>query len=677
VVTNNFFGGRYARQYGLVETPIMFDPVGLYYATAKGTNAALLQRIDHYLERWRRNPDSIYFSAMRDTMAPPPITLIPRHLRIALAAALGSAFFLLLFTLLLRMQVRRATQALRYTHRRLNQVLNASPVVLYSLRPENGVLEIEWVSANIERLFGFTPAETAAPGWFEKHLHPEDRELVLANMERQAGLSGALTQEYRILDAKGRTRYIHDEMRVTGASENSSRQVVGTWTDLTQAVKQAAELRFLTQYEPNTGLPNRARLHERLERVVSRAARKSTQIAVLSIDLDRFRYINDTLGHVKGDALLRMAARRIESLAGVDDTLAKVGDDSFVLVLGGNTSARHASGVAEKLLQAFAQPLSHEHPLIVTASIGISVFPDDAADAATLLKHADLALYEAKSKGRNTYRLFAAELTAGVKERVLMETALRGAVSRHELILHYQPQLDLHTHALVGVEALVRWNHPELGLLQPAEFIPIAEETGIIQEIGAWTLKEACNRVKSWQDAGMAFGSIAVNLSARQFEQPSLADQIAGVLRTSGLAPDFLVLEITESTIMREPEKAIAVLHELKRLGVCLAIDDFGTGHSSLAYVKRLPVDRVKIDQAFVRDIGRDANDEAICRTVIELGRNLNLETVAEGIEREEQAAFLRAEGCTVGQGYLFGRPLPADALQRAWGKQTATLKGH
>lgn len=408
VVTNAFFGSRFAARYGVVETPILFNPVGLYYATGKGKNGDLLQRIDHYLAQWRQDPESVFFAAMRAAMMPLPETVVPRWLKIALSVTACVVVLLLAFSLLLRWQVRRATDALRRAHRRLDQVLAASPVVLYLLRPENGEYVTEWISPNIERLFGFQPAHAQERGWFEKQVHPEDRHTVLANFARNSGPGGELTQEYRLRDAKGVTRFIRDEMRVTTDIDGEAGHVVGTWTDLTQAVKHAADLRFLTQHEPVTGLPNRSRLLELLAEKMLRAGASSASVAVLAIDFAMLDDLERALGHAKQYATSRAAARKLETLAGPDDTLAQMGDDSFVLLLGA-TSARHASRIAERLLEVFNQPLSTEYPYKLTASIGISVFPDDAADPATLLEQAGAALDRAKREGRNTYRTFAAE----------------------------------------------------------------------------------------------------------------------------------------------------------------------------------------------------------------------------------------------------------------------------
>ncbi|WP_159015629.1 EAL domain-containing protein [Cognatiluteimonas profundi] len=666
VVSNAFFGAGQARRYGLVETPIMFEPVSLYFATAKGRNPELLARIDHYLTRWRQDPDSVYFAAIRNAMAPEPVTIIPRWLRYTLLGMATLALLLLGFGVLSRWEVRRKTIDLQRANRRLDQVIAASPVVLFLLQGRSREFAPQWVSPNIQRVLGYPPQDARQPGWWAAHLHPDDRDSAMSNLG-QLAYRGQLTQTYRFIDAAGRTRHIHEELRVADTIDGETTQIVGTWSDITQAREHEAELGFLALHDTLTGLGNRAMLQLRLTEAIDRARTDGTRLAIVSIDLDRFRNVNDTLGHTLGDELLRTAARRIGSLAGRDDFLARIGGDEFVLVLC-NTSTSQASAKAQQLLQLFSDPLTATpHAVVVTASVGISVFPDDGADADTLLKHADLALYEAKGIGYNNYRVFASALSAGAQDRVALETALRSAVALGQLLLHYQPQVDLASGKLIGVEALARWNHPELGSVPPGRFIPLAEELGLIDEIGAWVLREACRQMAAWQDAGLFVPSMAVNLSVQQIERDVLPTLVADVLREAGLAAGRLELEITESTIMREPEKAIAVLRELHDRGVKISIDDFGIGHSSLAYVKRLPVDRLKIDQSFVREIGRDSNDEAICRTVIELARSLGLDAIAEGVERDEQIDFLRAEGCQFAQGYLFSKPLPAAALQDLW----------
>lgn len=667
VVTNRFYGGRHARVYGLVETPIMFEPASLFFVTGKRTGPLLLARIDDQVARWRDDPDSPYFTALRDAMAPTPTVVVPRWLTLVMASLGALATLLLGFSTLLRWQVRRATGELGEANRRLDQVLKASPVVLYLLHEQNGQLAVRWVSPNIERIFGFTPAQAMAPGWWESRLHPDDREAALG---RSAAIlqQDQVTLEYRVTDATGRTRHVRDELRSFKDVGDGSQQVLATWSDFTDAHEQLAHVGFLTDHDALTGLVNRTRLEVLLDEAIARAARMPARFAVLCIDLDRFRAINDTLGHPAGDAMLQWAARRLESFAGRGDTVARIVGDRFVVVLSDDPTEHSAAERAEQLVQSFATPSRFgAHLLTVTASVGVSLYPAHGTDAETLLKHAELALYDAKQRGRSTFSIFAPGLSVGTLERLVMENALRGAADRGELVLHYQPQVDLRNGELVGVEALVRWNHPEFGLVPPGRFIPLAEETGTIHEVASWVLREACRQLAQWRAGGFAVPRVAVNLSAAQFGRDSLVADVNEVLLSTGLDASCLELEITESMIMRDPAQATAVLRNLKAQGLKLSIDDFGTGHSSLALLKHLPIDQLKIDQSFVRDIGIDEQDEAISRTVIGLARVLGLGTVAEGVEREEQAHFLLAEGCKFAQGYWFSRPVPPDALRDAW----------
>jgi diguanylate cyclase (GGDEF)-like protein/PAS domain S-box-containing protein len=443
---------------------------------------------------------------------------------------------------------------------------------------------------------------------------------------------------------------------------------VGVFSDISQVKDAQSRLDFLAHHDPLTRLPNRTLLHDRLDHGLQQARRDGAQLALLFLDLDRFKNVNDTLGHPVGDEMLQSVAQRINEEIRAGDTLARLGGDEFVLLLESDADAHGAALVARKLLDLFAAP-QHVggHELVITASIGISLYPGDGEDADTLLKNADRAMYEAKSRGRNTYQFFEPSLSAGVLERLVMESALRGALGRRELMLHYQPQVDLRSRALVGVEALARWQHPELGTVSPVQFIPLAEEMGIIGEIGAWVLKETCRQLVDWEARGWKVPRAAVNLSVQQVEREVLVTEVSTTLTESGLDAHRLELEVTESMIMRQPEQAQEALRELMNLGVQLALDDFGTGYSSMAYLKRLSLHRLKIDQSFVRDIGRDSRSEAIIRAVIALARGLRLETVAEGVEEEHQAAFLEAAGCDVAQGYLFSRPVPPEEVFTTW----------
>ncbi|PKO60030.1 MAG: sensor domain-containing diguanylate cyclase [Betaproteobacteria bacterium HGW-Betaproteobacteria-13] len=445
---------------------------------------------------------------------------------------------------------------------------------------------------------------------------------------------------------------------------------VAVFSDISTLKVAQEKIDFLAYHDSLTRLPNRILLRDRLEHALMRARRDDGGLALLFFDLDRFKSVNDTLGHTVGDELLIDVGSRISRLIRSSDTLARLGGDEFVLLMEDETDVRQVTTVARKMLDIFSSPRTvGGHALTVTASIGIARYPDDGEDADTLLKHADLAMYEAKSQGRNTYQFFSQDLTSGALERLVMENALRGAVVRKELVLHYQPQIDFTGGGLAGVEALVRWQHPELGLVSPGRFIPLAEEMGIIGEIGEWVLNEACRQMVAWDTEGFEVPLIAVNLSARQIDRDQIVQITDSALRRSGLAADRLELEVTESMIMREPERALGVLEGLRALGVALAIDDFGTGYSSLAYLRRLPLNRLKVDQSFVNDIGCDANGEAIIRAVIALARNLGLRTVAEGVETQSQSEFLRTEGCDIGQGYLYDRPLPAASLRAGWGQ--------
>ncbi len=452
---------------------------------------------------------------------------------------------------------------------------------------------------------------------------------------------------------------------------------VAVFTDVSHIKRAQQALDFLVHHDALTNLPNRVLFRDRLEHGLQRARRSGSQLALLLLDLDRFKVVNDTLGHPLGDALLRCAAERLRAATRESDTLARLGGDELAILLEDDASAHRAALVARRLQALFGEPLTlGEHELVVTASIGITLFPADGDDADTLIRHAERAMYDAKSLGRNTYRFFEPGLASGVVDALVMESALRVAVSRDQLALHFQPQVDMASGALAGVEALVRWRHPDLGLVPPGRFIPLAEEIGVIGEIGAWVLTEACRQMAGWEARGLAVPRVAVNLSVQQIERGDLVQAVSEALAEAGLAPERLELEVTESLIMREPERAQAVLRDLMEMGVQLAVDDFGTGYSSLAYLKRLSLDRLKIDRSFVGDIGVDAGSEAIVRAVIALARSLGLETVAEGVERQDQAVLLRREGCDIAQGYFYGYPVPAPELLATWRDRPVAAAG-
>jgi len=436
------------------------------------------------------------------------------------------------------------------------------------------------------------------------------------------------------------------------------------------------QLRFIATHDSLTDLPNRSLFNERLRHALHQGTRYSRGIAVMFIDMDRFKVVNDSLGHSAGDRLLQDSAKRLAECLRESDTVARLGGDEFVVMIENFTAPKDAAPkdaitVAQKILASLARPFFvGGQEFLMSASIGISTFPDDGKDAETLLKNADIAMYRAKDQGRNNYQFYSAEMNKHTFERLAMESSLRRAIERNEFLLHYQPKLDLRTGAIGGVEALIRWQHPDLGMVPPIQFIKLAEETGLIVEIGEWVLKTACEQNKQWRDQGIPPMRVAVNLSARQFAQKTLVSDVARTIAQSGLTPDCLELEITESLVMDNPESAAETLHKLKNMGISLSIDDFGTGFSSLAYLKRFPIDCIKIDRSFIKDIPTEADDMAITRGIIALGHSLRLKIIAEGVETKEQQDFLRSNDCDEMQGFLFSKPLPAEQV-------TALLKSH
>ncbi|MYM83701.1 EAL domain-containing protein [Duganella sp. FT50W] len=444
---------------------------------------------------------------------------------------------------------------------------------------------------------------------------------------------------------------------------------VGVFSDITKAKEAQEKLDHLAHHDPLTALPNRLLFNDRLQHALQRASRDGKQLALLFIDLDRFKNVNDTLGHHIGDELLKQVARALHDRLREGDTLARLGGDEFIVLLEDIENQYGASLVAEKLVQMFEQPfMVAGHELFVTCSVGISLFPDDASDLNMLIRNADVAMYQAKARGRNGFSFFAPFMMGEGVERLRLETYLRRSIEKDEIFLNYQPQVEIDTGRLVGVEALVRWNHPELGLIPPIRFIPLAEDTGFINQLGKWVLHEACRQMVRWQEAGLHVPKIAVNLSAKQFERGSIVNMVADILRDTGLEPQRLQLEVTESVIMNTGD-AMVFINDLHSIGVALAIDDFGTGYSSLAYLKQLPVQTLKIDRSFIKDISTDVNDEAIAIAIIQLGKSMNLSVIAEGVETEEQAAFLLRHGCNLAQGYFYSRPLTADDMFTRWQK--------
>ncbi len=440
---------------------------------------------------------------------------------------------------------------------------------------------------------------------------------------------------------------------------------IASFSDISNLKAAEENIRHLAHHDTLTGLPNRLHLTVALDQAIAEAQRGGRRIALMFIDMDRFKLINDTLGHHVGDLLLIEVAQRLKSCVRQSDIVARLGGDEFVVVLTGlGEDNMVATTVAGKILNHLAQPYEIEgHVLHSSPSIGISLYPVDGDDIATLMKNADAAMYHAKEQGRNNAQYFTAEMNSAASLRLALERDLRNALAANQFELHYQPQICTTTGMACGVEALVRWRHPERGLVSPLDFVPVAEESGLIEALGAWVLDEACRQLAAWQAAGLEGITMAVNLSAHQLRSPQLVELVRATMARHRIYADALELEITESTAMTDPERAIGQLRELRALGVRLAIDDFGTGYSSLAYLKNLPIQTLKLDRSFVRDIETDANDAAISAATVALAHSLGLKVVAEGVETEAQRHFLSdIHRCDLLQGYLFGKPEPADA---------------
>lgn len=539
------------------------------------------------------------------------------------------------------------------------RVLTESGLDLISVLAADGV--ILYQSLALKHLLGYDPAETIGRNVFEL-VHREDAEAARAAFARIVETRQFREPlEFRIRHRDGQWRTF--ESLGTNCIENPHiRGVVFNSRDVTDRKAIQARIQHLAYHDNLTGLPNRGLLQDRLAHSIARAERAGRKVAVLFIDLDNFKNINDTLGHDVGDELLREVAGRLAGCVRAGDTIARQGGDEFIVLLDNLDDGRGASVVAQKILNAlraaFALGGTEQH---VSGSVGIAVFPEDGRDAQTLMKNADTAMFHGKGVGKNTYQYFTAQMNIAVKRRMTLESALRRAVLQKDFVLNYQPQVNLETGEIIAVESLVRWKTEDSGTVMPGDFIPLAEETGLISEIGEWVLREACRQNKEWQDRGLAPRRMAVNLSARQFTDKAFLDTVTRVLQDTGLDPRWLELEITESQVMRQTEGMILLLNRLSEMGVHLAIDDFGTGYSSLSYLKRLPVRSLKIDQSFIRDITVDPNDAAIVVAIINMARSLDLETIAEGVETAGQLALLRSKGCRVGQGFYFSAPISAD----------------
>ena len=462
----------------------------------------------------------------------------------------------------------------------------------------------------------------------------------------------------------GSTVYVYSSHVMLGQSTDTP-EMFCVDINITEQKNAESKLSHQVHHDALTGLPNRVLFSDRLEQALESAKRNSSQLALLFIDLDHFKEINDSLGHAVGDEILKVVTSRLKEAIRDKDTLARLGGDEFTVILEDLTQAQDASLISNKILTSLAEAITlHDTTLYVSSSIGISIYPDDGGSPENLLKYADSAMYKAKNEGRNNFQFYSAEMTELAFERVLMETSLRGALKNEEFVVHYQPQINGVTNELIGMEALVRWQHPSMGLVSPAKFIPLAESTGLIIDIDRYVMKMAMTQLSEWYKDGLSPGVLAMNLAVKQLKDKKFIDMFKNLMQETNCKPEWIALEVTEGQIMTNPEEAIKILRQISDLGVELAVDDFGTGYSSLAYLKRLPIDKLKIDQAFIRELPDDEEDAAITKAVIALAKSLNLRVIAEGVETQEQKDFLVENGCDNIQGYFYSKPIPAEEMR-------------
>lgn len=556
----------------------------------------------------------------------------------------------------------RVESALRLSEQRLANAQRIARLGHWEWEIATG--RLYW-SAEVYNLLGLGP-EFTTPDYerFLEMIPGDDRQRLQEAIARclEHGLPYEI--DHRITCPDGSERILHEDGELVYDNEGKPLLLRGTAQDVTERHDYQNRLRHLANFDPVTGLPNRTLFKDRLQHALANATRNQRLVALLFLDMDQFKNVNDSLGHMMGDELLRQTAERLLGCVREGDTVARFGGDEFIILLENIEHSEQASLSAERVVQAMRRPFrlgEHEH--FCNVSIGISLYPEDDEHPEDLVRHADSAMYLAKAQGGAGYRFYTPDMNTRAMERLLLQNQLHQALELDQFEVHFQPQMDLRSGRICGVEALVRWQHPERGLVPPAEFIPMAEDTGLIEPLGEWVLRTAAREVRDWQERGLPALNLSVNLSPRQFRHPDLPGMVERVLAESGLEAERLELEITERLIIVDLEHTVDTLSRITRLGVRVSIDDFGTGHSSLAYLRRLPVHALKIDREFVDGIGRDSDDAAIAEAVIALGRTLRLQVIAEGVETREQASFLREHGCDTVQGFFIARPMPAGEL--------------
>lgn len=551
---------------------------------------------------------------------------------------------------------RVAEEALYVSNERFRVAIQAVEGIMWVADPQGNVTDPQPL---LERLTGLAFEEYKGKGW-SKSLHPDDRDGYLSAVAHSLAQGIPLRHEHRMKNSDGMYRRYSVKASPVRNQDGSIREWVGVHTDITEKWEYESRIKFLATHDAVTNLPNRLLFEDRLNHLAQQRGKR--QHAVLFMDLNRFKLINDSLGHDMGDKLLVEVANRLRSNLRVGDTVARFGGDEFVFLFEDIKSEAEVTRLAQKILSIIAKPIKvAEHELIVTGSIGASFYPRDGGTPSTLLKHADQAMYRAKALGGNVVHFFDNTLNAGMIERLELENDLRHAVGRNELVLHYQPKMHVNENRVFCLEALVRWNHPKRGLVPPMEFISVAEEAGLIDQIGEWVFEEACRQLKAWKQQGLQDIRVAINLSVHQLNSPYYLLNLKKILKKTAVDPHCLELEITESTLMENIRSYEGLLKEIRALGIRMAIDDFGTGYSSLSYLKKLPIQTLKIDRSFIQDILENDDDAAIVCATISMAKRMGLKIIAEGVETKEHVDFLLENGCELMQGYYFCRPLASE----------------
>ncbi|HYD59460.1 MAG TPA: EAL domain-containing protein [Noviherbaspirillum sp.] len=563
-------------------------------------------------------------------------------------------------------QLRLHSQAaLRESQERLNGILASILDVVWSFSA--CFKRLNYINQSAERIYGYPVAAFLERPqlWFDA-IHADDRERVRGLLAGLSDEQPLCDTEYRIVRSDGTVRWLHLRGRLVREADGGAPRVDGVASDITERKAAEQQVQMLAYYDNVTKLPNRALLQDRLAQAMHMAQRNGKKVALFFMDLDNFKNINDSLGHQVGDMLLKAIGERLSQCVRSEDTVARIGGDEFLIVLSELDKGAQAVSVAEKILTATAGPFSlQNHQIHTTISIGIGIYPDDAQELHELVRHADSALYQAKARGRNNYQFFTQELNYQITRNATIERELRWAIDAGNLQLWYQPQIDTRSGRMIGAEALLRWRGHERQFLSPVEFIPVAEERGLISRIGEWALREACNQCRQWQEQGLRTVPLAVNVSPIQFQQKGFVELVTGILHESGLDAANLEIEITESAIMRRAPQVAELANRLREIGVGISIDDFGTGYSSLSYLKHIPIDKIKIDRSFIKDMLHDDDDEAIAYAIINLAHSLKLRVIAEGVETREQVDRLRTFGCDEVQGYFYSSAVSAPDFER------------